>query len=173
VQVFLITLSGVIANTSFRVLFSEMMPPRNEFRWFDLRYVLSCATVSLTLDGPHIPVANASIRFGSTTLQALLHRMRLTSYVFLWSSVSCSWLPLSPSRLPGSLRLPLSATKRSGQHMTRGYCLMRHAIKALQAKRLRLGGLVCNRWMGQLCRSVNYGRPCPMMLKQPPATMRE
>lgn len=49
VQVFLITLSGVIVNSSFRVLFSEMMPPRNEVRWFGLQYVLSCATVSETL----------------------------------------------------------------------------------------------------------------------------
>ncbi|KAM0707711.1 hypothetical protein Q7P35_004358 [Cladosporium inversicolor] len=45
VQTLLITLSGVVCNTCFRVLFSEMMPPRNEVRWFGLQYVLSCATV--------------------------------------------------------------------------------------------------------------------------------
>jgi MFS-type transporter involved in bile tolerance (Atg22 family) len=48
VQVFLITFSGVVVNSSFRVLFSEMMPPRNEVRWFGLQYVLSCATVSVS-----------------------------------------------------------------------------------------------------------------------------
>jgi hypothetical protein len=46
VLVFLMTLSGNVTNTTFRVLFSEMMPPRNEVRWFGLQYVLSCATVS-------------------------------------------------------------------------------------------------------------------------------
>lgn len=45
VQTFLITFTGVVNNTCFRVLFSEMMPPRNEVRWFGLQYVLSCATV--------------------------------------------------------------------------------------------------------------------------------
>jgi hypothetical protein len=48
VQVFLTTLSGFVINSTFRVLFSEMMPPRNEIRWFDLQYVLSCATVSVS-----------------------------------------------------------------------------------------------------------------------------
>ena len=46
VQVSLMTLSGNVVNSTFRVLFSEMMPPRNEARWFGLLYVLSCATVS-------------------------------------------------------------------------------------------------------------------------------
>jgi len=36
-----------MASSTFRVLFSEMMPPRNEVRWFGLQYVLSCATVSI------------------------------------------------------------------------------------------------------------------------------
>jgi MFS-type transporter involved in bile tolerance (Atg22 family) len=46
VQVFLIYLSGTIANNSFRVIFSEMVPPRNEVRWFSLQYILSSSTVS-------------------------------------------------------------------------------------------------------------------------------
>ncbi|KAF2171428.1 hypothetical protein M409DRAFT_18545 [Zasmidium cellare ATCC 36951] len=45
VQTFLITLSGVIVNSVFRVLFSEMVPTANEVRWFSLQLILSCATV--------------------------------------------------------------------------------------------------------------------------------
>ncbi|KXS93876.1 hypothetical protein AC578_9028 [Pseudocercospora eumusae] len=45
VQQFLVSLSGIIAITSFRVLFSEMVPPCNEVRWFSLQYIISSATV--------------------------------------------------------------------------------------------------------------------------------
>jgi MFS-type transporter involved in bile tolerance (Atg22 family) len=46
VSQFFLYLSGTIITTCFRVLFSEMMPPKNEVRWFGLQWVLSCATVS-------------------------------------------------------------------------------------------------------------------------------
>ncbi|KAI0470031.1 vacuole effluxer Atg22 like-domain-containing protein [Xylariaceae sp. FL0804] len=45
IQAFLTFLLGVIANTSFRVLFSEMVPPCNEVRWCSLQSVLSSATI--------------------------------------------------------------------------------------------------------------------------------
>jgi hypothetical protein len=46
VSQFFLYLSGTIITTCFRVLFSEMMPPKNEVRWFGLQWVLSCATVN-------------------------------------------------------------------------------------------------------------------------------
>jgi MFS-type transporter involved in bile tolerance (Atg22 family) len=94
IQVFLITLSGNVSNITFRVLFSEMMPPRNEVRWFGLQYVLSCATVSTV---PQLAAAaplcapsrtDPSMgRSGSTTSPALRFKTLLTSCASLWSSV--------------------------------------------------------------------------------------
>ncbi len=45
-QLFVIQLSSSLANASFRVMFSEMIPVGNEVRWFGLQLTVSCGTVS-------------------------------------------------------------------------------------------------------------------------------
>lgn len=45
VSQFFLYASGTIITSCFRVLFSEMVPPKNEVRWFGLQWVLSCATL--------------------------------------------------------------------------------------------------------------------------------
>lgn len=49
VQLFVMFLSQALVNSSFRVLFSEMIPAGSEVRWFGMQLVLSCATVRLAL----------------------------------------------------------------------------------------------------------------------------
>lgn len=46
VSQFFLYVSGTVITSCFRVLFSEMVPAKNEVRWFGLQWVLSCATVS-------------------------------------------------------------------------------------------------------------------------------
>lgn len=45
VQNFIFYLSGAIVNSSFRVLYSELVPRGSEIEWFGLQVVISCATV--------------------------------------------------------------------------------------------------------------------------------
>lgn len=69
VSQFFLYLSGTIITTCFRVLFSEMMPPKNEVRWFGPPWVLSCATVS-ACSAP-IPIDQILTRFLQTDLDKL------------------------------------------------------------------------------------------------------
>ncbi|KAM0708126.1 hypothetical protein Q7P35_004776 [Cladosporium inversicolor] len=45
VSQFFLYVSGTVITSCFRVLFSEMVPAKNEVRWFGLQWVLSCATL--------------------------------------------------------------------------------------------------------------------------------
>ncbi|KAK8098777.1 uncharacterized protein PG998_012018 [Apiospora kogelbergensis] len=45
VQNFIFYLSGAIVNSTFRVLYSELVPRGSEIEWFGLQVVISCATV--------------------------------------------------------------------------------------------------------------------------------
>ncbi|KAH7031447.1 autophagy-related protein 22-like protein [Microdochium trichocladiopsis] len=64
VQNLILVVSGAIVNSSFRVLYSELMPKGNEVQWFGLQVVLSCATawVSYVANAP-IQNATHQLRF--------------------------------------------------------------------------------------------------------------
>ncbi|KAK7963395.1 hypothetical protein PG988_010369 [Apiospora saccharicola] len=47
VQNFVFYLSGAIVNSTFRVLYSELVPKGSEIEWFGLQVVISCATVTV------------------------------------------------------------------------------------------------------------------------------
>ncbi|KAK8064261.1 autophagy-related protein 22 [Apiospora saccharicola] len=63
VQNFVFYLSGAIVNSTFRVLYSELVPKGSEIEWFGLQVVISCATAWVSY------IANAPLQGATNQLR--------------------------------------------------------------------------------------------------------